>query len=96
MNKKILHISFLILIFLYIVTTYETGIYYGVEIGGVVLIFIVYFVLSTWFSSPHYDGTMNVISVDGKKVISLELYKEPEELIVMKDVSFKVVIDPKE
>ena len=41
-------------------------------------------------SDAKYDGHLNVIEEDGKKVFSLDLMSDPEKLADKKDILFKV------
>jgi hypothetical protein len=41
-------------------------------------------------SDAKYDGHLNVVEEDGKKVFSLDLMSDPEKLADKKDILFKV------
>jgi hypothetical protein len=96
MNRRIIHVSVLALAFLYIIVAYNLGFSNIVEISGVLFVLAIFFGLWFWIPPTHYDGDIVVTSVDGKKIISLELNQDPGEIINMKIVSFKVVIEPEE
>lgn len=63
----------------------------GVEVLGTFLITITFLSLILGFSSKiQYDGSIDVETMDNKKVFSLNLNSDPEDLDRKKEVIFKV------
>jgi hypothetical protein len=80
--------------FFYIIITYTAGVSPEAEFLVILSVLAVFFALWFWFPLTHYDGQMIVTSAGDKKLITLELNQDPEEM--MKEVSFKVVLGPEE
>jgi len=87
MKKNVVLMSILAISFLYLLSGLADG-----KLVICVLIFCAFiFSVHLFFSSMHYDGRMFIgKTVEGKKLFSLELKGDPEELESKDVIIFKV------